>query len=767
MKWMHRFQLVVTGQETLSGETPHQAKERHRIFQGIITIGIGGAILMALGAVAYLQGNLILAVIDYLIVVFLAILIVYGLKTHRYLPAAVSGIAVMGLLDFYLFFTGGVNHTGHLWLYPYALFSCFLLGSKRGAIATFLLFVPAMLLMFLPNDMLPGGFIGYDRDFIIRFIPSFLLVFAYSFIYERLEEKQIDQLCQKNTLLERTVDQLRENEAALKAVQADLENRVMRRTEDLSTANAELQREIETRGQMQEVLQRANTLFATVLDGIDADIFVVDKEGATLLFMNQHMRQKSGNHRTGNNLEQWAISGIPLNHVFDAPETGMNSVTDDPNVRQVQNPEDGKWYLYQSTEVQWVDGRMAIVHVATDISMLKQAEASNRELQTQLHQARKMEAIGLLAGGVAHDLNNILSGIVSYPELLLKDLEETSAMRKPLSIIKKSGEKAAAVVNDLLTIARSGIASMDIVNLNDIIHEYVNSPEHKNLLNHHHIQVEVQPESLLANISGSVVHLSKVLMNLVVNAAEAMPTGGLVRIRTENLVIDDHTKGCDGKKTGEYVLLTVADSGLGMSTEDQERIFEPFFTRKAMGRSGTGLGMTVVWRSVADHQGFIDIESTIGVGTTFGLYFPAVRDKQTEKLPALSMDQYLSRGETILIVDDMKDQRIIASAMLNRLGYRVVTASSGEQAIDYLKSNSVDLVILDMIMGEGMNGRQTYERILAMRPGQKAVIASGFAESEEVRKAREIGASRFIKKPYTLETIGVALKNALAKGAAG
>lgn len=754
---------MLTGQVAIAGETPLQVKARHRKHLGITTAGIGIFILMILGVITYFQGNLTQAVIDFLFVIFLIISIAFGLKTHQYLPAAVSGVAVTGLHFFNLFYTGGVNHTGYLWFFTYPLFSCFLLGSRRGAIATFLFFIPALLLMVSPMDRFSFGFIGYDRDFIIRFVPSFLLVFAYSFIYERSGERQIDHLSQKNALLERTVDQLRENETILKAVQSDLENRVMRRTEAISVVNTELQQEIETRRQMHEMLQRTNTLFTTVLNGIDADIFVVAKESCELLFLNQHMRENIGKKWTGDGHKDWMISGKPLNHGLDKAATGMVSVTADPNVREVQNPENGKWYLYQITEVQWADGQLAVVHVATDISTLKQAEASNQELQTQLHQARKMEAIGLMAGGVAHDLNNMLTGIVSYPEFLLQEMDETDSLRKPLSIIKKSGEKAAAVVNDLLAIARSGITSLEIVNLNEIVFEYVNSPEHLNLLNYHrNVQIDVQSESLLANISGSSVHLFKILMNLVANAAEAMPTGGVVRIRTENQCLDDQAGGSDGKKSGKYVLLTVEDSGMGISAEDRERIFEPFFTRKVMGRSGTGLGMTVVWQSVADHQGFIEVESSVGAGTTFRLYFPAVQDRQMmAKLPAFSMDRYVSRGETILFVDDMEDQRIIASAMLNCLGYKVVTAESGVQAIDYLKSHSVDLVVLDLILGEEPNGRKTYERILRMHPGQKAVIVSGFAENEEVRIAMAIGASCFVKKPYSFETMGASIKCAL------
>ena len=316
-----------------------------------------------------------------------------------------------------------------------------------------------------------------------------------------------------------------------------------------------------------------------------------------------------------------------------------------------------------------------------------------------------MEAIGTLAGGVAHDLNNILSGIVSYPELLLMHLPEDSLLRKPISTIKKSGEKAASIVNDLLTLARRGVVVTEVVNLNDVVSEYLRSPEYEKLKSYHPAyRVETNFEKDLLNILGSPVHLSKTVMNLVSNAAEAMPEEGEIFISTENRYLDSPLKAYDNIKEGDYVVLTVSDTGEGISSQDLKRIFEPFYTKKVMGRSGTGLGMAVVWGTVKDHKGYIDIETTEGKGTTFTLYFPVTRKKPAEDESILSIEEYKGKGESVLVVDDVEEQRTIASDLLKELGYSVTTVSSGEEAVDYMKNHSPDLLILDMIMDPGIDG---------------------------------------------------------------
>jgi PAS domain S-box-containing protein len=385
-----------------------------------------------------------------------------------------------------------------------------------------------------------------------------------------------------------------------------------------------------------------------------------------------------------------------------------------------------------------------------------------RKLEAQLQRAEKMEAVGALAGGVAHDLNNILTGLVSYPDLLLMQIPEDSPLRKSILTIKKSGINASAVVEDLLTMARRGVPTVEITNLNDVIADYLKSPEFGKLkFMFPNIEVQTDFGKDLLNISGSTVHLSKTVMNLVSNAAESMPGGGRITLSTKNQYIDTPIKGYDEVIEGDYATLTVSDQGIGISAEDMERIFEPFYTKKKMGRSGSGLGMAVVWGTIKDHDGYINIESTEGEGTSFTLYFPASRKKAAKEAPELPLGDYMGRGESVLVVDDVAEQRGIASDILSELGYSVATVSSGEEAIEYMKNNSVDLMVLDMIMEPGIDGLDTYKAILEIRPNQKAVIASGFSETDRVRAAQRLGAGPYIRKPYTLEKMAQTVREEL------
>jgi CheY-like chemotaxis protein len=343
-------------------------------------------------------------------------------------------------------------------------------------------------------------------------------------------------------------------------------------------------------------------------------------------------------------------------------------------------------------------------------------------------------------------------------------LPEDSPLKEPISTIQESGNKAAVIVQDLLTLARRGVATRELMNLNDIISKYLKSPEYKKLLSFHPlVKLNTDLGEDLFNISCSPVHVTKTVMNLVSNAAEAISGGGTISISTENRYIDSPIKGYDDKKEGDYITLKVSDNGIGISSKDRERIFEPFYTKKVMGRSGTGLGMTVVWGTVKDHQGYIDVQSTKGKGTTFTLYLPATREKSTTNQAAFCIEEYMSQEASILVVDDVEEQRKIASNILSELGYSVTSVSSGEKAVEYLQDNSVDLLVLDMIMDPGINGLETYKRIIQFHPNQRAIIVSGFSETDCVKEAQKLGAGQYVQKPYSLEKLGVAIKEELEK----
>lgn len=409
---------------------------------------------------------------------------------------------------------------------------------------------------------------------------------------------------------------------------------------------------------------------------------------------------------------------------------------------------------------------IGIIGFAMDVTDLRQAEKEKRELEDKLTQLEKMEAIGRLAGGVAHDLNNVLSAVVSYPDLLLKRMEAENPLRKPIETIRKSGQKAAAIVEDLLTLARRGVPVTEVLSLNDIITNYLESPEYEKLRGHNPlVRVETRLEKDLFNIKGSPIHLTKTVMNLVSNAVEATLRKGTVFLSTANRYLDMPIKSYDlSVKEGDYVVLTVEDTGIGIKSEDLKKIFEPFYTKKVMGRSGTGLGMAVVWGTVKDHKGNINVISEEGKGTTIELYFPITREELVKVETAVPFKEYMGNKEFILVVDDMPEQREISATLLETLNYRVDTVSSGMEAVEYLKTRSADLVILDMIMAPGIDGLDTYKKIVELKPGQKAIITSGYSETERVREAQRLGAGEYIKKPYTLEKIGLAVLKELARG---
>nr|WP_321465261.1 cache domain-containing protein [uncultured Desulfobulbus sp.] len=398
-------------------------------------------------------------------------------------------------------------------------------------------------------------------------------------------------------------------------------------------------------------------------------------------------------------------------------------------------------------------------------SLELQREINERQkAEERLVRAEKLEMIGTLAGGVAHDLNNILSGIVSYPDLLLLNLPPDSPLYQPLQTIKSSGEKAATIVQDLLTLARRGVTIREPVKLNSLIADYLTSPEfHLLQSNHPGLRVKTDFAPDLLTIQGSPVHLAKTIMNLVANAAESMEQGGALRIRTENRYVDSSLKLYEKIGQGDYVVLEVKDQGCGINEEDLDKIFEPFYTSKRMGTSGTGLGMAVVWGTVKDHDGYIDCESTVGSGTTFTLYFPVTARSHSRQVEETSLEDCRGQGEHILVVDDIAEQREIAANILSQLGYTVTTAPDGSEALALVGKEKFDLILLDMILGTDTDGLDIYRRIIELVPDQRAIITSGFSQTDRVAEAIRLGVGQYIKKPYMISNLGLAIRKELAR----
>ena len=421
------------------------------------------------------------------------------------------------------------------------------------------------------------------------------------------------------------------------------------------------------------------------------------------------------------------------------------------------------WIAWTYRPIFSTDGKLLeILCIGNDITQLKQTIEEKANLEIQLIRAQKMEALGTLAGGVAHDLNNVLTGIIGYPELMLMLLPEDSPLRRYATSIQKSGERAAAIVQDLLTLARRNVVQVEAIDLNNVVTEYIGSPEFERLrLNHPLAKITTRLDPQANGIMGSPVQLSKAVMNLMTNAIEALEgKEGEVTITTEICRLAGDIDAYERIPAGVYVRLTVLDTGCGMAPDDLRRIFEPFFSRKKMGCSGTGLGMAVVWGTIKDHSGLIDIHSTPGKGTRFDIYFPPTdrKEERTQETPSVAD---IGNGEKVLMVDDEASQREIAHGILTDLGYHVRTAPSGEAAIERLKNEPADLVILDMIMGSEMDGLDIYQQIVLQWPGQRAIIASGFSDSERVHEAMRLGVGQYVKKPYSKKMLAKAVRQEL------
>ena len=552
----------------------------------------------------------------------------------------------------------------------------------------------------------------------------------------------------------------------LRASHASLEKRVDERTAELGQANADLRKEAVIRRQAEDELRKYSEEISDLYNNAPCGYHSLGPD-STFLQMNETELRWLGYTR------EEVIGKMKWSYLL-APEYLSVYHKTFPNLKErgwMDNLEfelirkDGTRLpvLLNATAIKNDKGRYVMSRSTLfDMTERRQAEQERKVLEERLQRAEKMEALGTLAGGVAHDLNNVLGIVVGYSELLLERIDESSTIRPHVVNIMSGGQRAAAIVQDLLTLARRGVHTGKVINLNNIVIDFQKSPEFEKMCSFHpDVHVETSIGEDLLNIIGSPIHLEKTIMNLVSNAAEAMPKGGRLTISTSNQYLDKPIQGYDAVREGDYVVLSVSDTGEGIPAADLKRIFEPFYTKKVMGRSGTGLGLAVVWGTVKDHEGYIDVESEEGKGSTFMLYFPVTREDMVSDQKAVLPESYAGRGESILVVDDVKEQRELATSMLTRLGYEVNAAASGEEAIDYLKTHRVDLMVLDMIMDPGIDGLETYQRVVRINPKQKAIIVSGFSETNRVKKAQELGAGAYVKKPYVLEKIGLAVRNEL------
>ncbi len=396
------------------------------------------------------------------------------------------------------------------------------------------------------------------------------------------------------------------------------------------------------------------------------------------------------------------------------------------------------------------------VLVARDVSDRKAAETREAALRNQLDRARRLESLGVLAGGIAHDLNNILGPIVAYPDLFREELPAGSPLLDDVAEIEEAVRRAVAVLQDLLALSRHSGGRLTRIELGNRVRHWLRGPEWAALTSRYpSLEIEADVCADGAWVESTVGHITRSLHHLVHHAAQAMRGRGRLEVTVETRRISTWLEGYERIPPGDYVVLSITDQSPALGEVDLERLFEPFYAKQALGHAGTGLGLAVVYALVRDARGHLDVQAS-SEGSRFDIYLPAC-GAPTRERPRASRGS----GERILVVDDIAGQRALARRLLTNLGYQPQTVSNGREAVEFVAGAPVDVVLVDMVMEDDFDGCDTLRAIRRLRPNQRCLIASGFADNDRVREALAIGAAAYLPKPYTREALAEAIRTAL------
>ncbi|MGD8241985.1 MAG: ATP-binding protein [Desulfobacterales bacterium] len=529
---------------------------------------------------------------------------------------------------------------------------------------------------------------------------------------------------------------------------------------ELQNTNVILTREITDRQRAEAELKNSHEILLTVVDSIDADIFVADMETHEILLMNRHMQENYGGDRTGEKCwrvfkdRQGVCETCPVSQLVDADghPTGLK-------VWEDQSPVSGRQHLNFDRAIRWTDGRLVQLQIAMDVTELTRIQKEKLNLEVQLRQAQKMEAIGTLAGGIAHDFNNILAAIIGYTEITLEVGRANEQIVKYLREVLTAAHRAKDLTAQILTFSRQAEVAPRPMRLRSIIHETVK------LLRASLPTTIAIAEDIRSNtpIVADPTQMHQVVMNLATNAAHAMEgEGGRLAILLDDIDLEAGEVVIDGMDgVAKAVQLVVQDSGKGMSPSVLDRIFDPYFTTKVKGK-GTGMGLAVVHGIVKSYGGEIQVESQPGQGSRFRIFLPAADRPKSETNPSPLPGDAMGGSESILVVDDEPQIVDLLRVTLSRMGYRVSAFTDSLEALAVFEANpqNFQVVLTDMTM-PGMTGEELAHRVLAVRPGLPVILTTGFSERINESQARRLGIRKFLYKPIVRENLAVALREAL------
>ena len=557
-----------------------------------------------------------------------------------------------------------------------------------------------------------------------------------------------------NQMIESVAREMSERERAEEALQRahhELEIRVEERTEELTRANVLLRQEVADRKRAEEAFRESEKRYRTIFEDSRDAVYVKTREGQ-FIDVNQSALNLFGYTRE-------EMMGLTAADIYVNPEAWQRfkeKIEQKGSVRDFEVKFRKKDYTEMDCLV------TSSVRVDRDGTVLGYQGfirdiTERKRLEAQLQQAQKFEAIGTLAGGVAHDFNNLLMGIQGHVSLVLIDTDEKDPHYERLKSIEKQIKSGARLTSHLLGYARKGRYEVKAFSLNGLVQDVSETFGRTKK----EITIDLDLSKDLSPVEADPDQIEQVLFNLFINAADAMPNGGKLVVKTANTTHSEMKGKLYEPKSGDYVLLEVSDTGMGMDETTMHRIFDPFFTTKERGR-GTGLGMASAYGIIKSHNGYIDVHSVEGQGTTFMIYLPA-SNKQVA--PRLKRPDPVAMGsETVLLVDDEDTIREVGGELLESMGYRVLLAGDGEQALDIYRDNKedIDVVLLDMVM-PSMGGGEAYDRLKEIDPQVKVLLSSGFSIDGEATKILARGCDGFIQKPFTMRDLAGRIKQVLGR----
>ncbi|VAW37202.1 hypothetical protein MNBD_CHLOROFLEXI01-3517, partial [hydrothermal vent metagenome] len=552
------------------------------------------------------------------------------------------------------------------------------------------------------------------------------------------------RLTQQRNELKQEVKRRKNAEEELQQLNNQLEQRVYERTLELAKANEQL-----------KLLEAAivNTNDTVIITEVEPTDFAQ----AGIVYVNHAFTRATG-------YSYKEVLG-QSRRIFQGPNTDPNQLDriresllkrESVHVEVINYRKDGSEFWADMTIAPIINEDDELTHFVS----IERDTTKRKQLETELLQAKKMEAIGLLAGGIAHDFNNILTVIVSYSDLLLRHFPEDEKIKRLVTPISTAGKRASNLIYQLLAFSRQQMLRVERINLNDIVLEVEDMIKRP-------IGEDIELTTKLAHdlwlIEADPGQLNQVIMNLAINARDAMPQGGTLLIETENTILDQDNGRIKPKiALGKYVKLTVSDNGIGMSHEELSRIFEPFFTTKEMGK-GTGLGLSTVYGIVAQSQGGITVRSSLEAGTKFEIYLPKAEQKSKEAFTVPSVEEDTkSQDATILLVEDDKNIRQLIQNEFTDMKYKILIAENGKEALDVSKSfdGIIDLVVTDVVMPY-MGGYQLAQELQKVSPSTKVLYITGYTDAVIANHGIVDNNENILQKPFTLNQLMIKIKNTL------